>query len=229
MSPRSILAIVPDKSLTEEHRRLLHDLGFKVTIASTGTEGLHAALAYRWLLIIIGYALPDMAGYDILRELRRSPRTASLPMVILGTQNDETDTVTALELGADDYLVEPIGPRVFASRIRSLIRQVAHVPPDQLHTIEIQGIRINPGQRDVFIGNTKVVLTASEFELLHFLASHPGHAFRREEILLQLRGNENLASRRAVDVQIAGLRRRLGEYGNRIETVRGVGYRLRTH
>ncbi len=229
MSRHAVLAIVTAGSMVEEHSSLLRELGFPLTLAATGAEGLGAAVTRRWSLVVIGFTLPDMAGYDILRVLRRDPRTATVPIVILGPNDDETDVVAALELGADDYLVEPTSPRVFASRVRSLVRQVAHIPADQTNAIEIQGIRINPGHRDVFVGSNRVALTATEFELLHFLASHPGHAFRREEILRQLRGNEHLTSRRAVDVQIAGLRRRLGAYGNRIETVRGIGYRLRSH
>lgn len=208
---------------------LLEGHRFAVRFASSGEDGLEMVRARRWSLIVIDHALPGMDGVDVCRELKRDRMTSYMPVIMVSTRSEEADIVAALEIGADDYLIKPFSSRVLLSKIRAILRQVPSTPHPANELIEIHGIAIHPGRHEVRIGDREVGLTVTEFELLHFLARNPGKAFRREEILRALRGDGNPTSERAVDVQVAGLRRRLGSYGNRIETVRGVGYRLRIH
>jgi len=224
-----ILIIENDREAAERMARLLEENGSRVSIVGTGEQGLREAARTKWRLIVLDLTLPDMAGFDVCRDLKRSPFSRDIPLVIVSKRKDEADIVAALELGADDYLIKPVGPRVFISKLRALLRQIPRTARNRTEAIEIQGIAIHPGRHEVRIGEKRIGLTVTEFDLLHLLARYPGHVVRRQEILAKLRGKDAPSSERAVDVQIAGLRRRLGAYGNRIETVRGVGYRLRVH
>jgi len=224
-----ILIIESDVAAGGRIARILQENGSSVSIAATGRQGLQEARRGNWRLIVLDLVLADMAGFDVCRELKRDALTRDIPLVIVTTRQDEADIVAALELGADDYIVKPVSSRVFVSKLRSLLRQLPRTPRRTAEAIEIQGIAIHPGRHEVRVGAERIGLTVTEFALLHLLARHPGQVFRRSEILARLRGKDAPSSERAVDVQIAGLRRRLGAYGNRIETVRGVGYRLRVH
>ena len=229
MSDQSILIITNDPDDFDGLAQLLEHRDFSAQFASSGESGLDAARSNQWNLIVIDYALPGMDGLDVCREIKRDKKTNFVPAIMVSPRSDESDIVAALEIGADDYLVKPFSSKVLMSKIRAILRQVQGGPRRAYEVIEVHGIRIHPGRHEVRLGDREVKLTVTEFALLYFLARHPGKVFRREEILRELRGDGSPTSERAVDVQVAGLRRRLGSYGNRIETVRGVGYRLRAH
>jgi len=212
--------------MAEEINLGLLDQGFRPIIAASGEEGLAEAFTQLPSLILLDLILPGMDGFDVCRRLRQEEATRAVPVMIVSGRNSEADIIAGLELGADDYLTKPFAMRVLISRVRTLLRR-AHGDGDQSHAepLILDGLAINPGHHEVRINNHRVTLTPSEFGILNLLARHPGHVFDRGEILSRIRDGSPGGSERAIDVQMVGLRKRLGNYGKRIETVRGVGYR----
>jgi two-component system phosphate regulon response regulator PhoB len=135
--------------------------------------------------------------------------------------------VTGLELGASDYVTKPFSPRILIARIKAVLRSANTAPSDGLEIIRRQGIEIHPGRRQVLLGDRQVDLTYTEFQVLHYLAQRPGWVFTRSQIVDAVRGDDYPVTDRSVDVQIVGLRKKLGDHGSCIETVRGVGYRFK--
>jgi two-component system phosphate regulon response regulator PhoB len=142
-------------------------------------------------------------------------------------KGEEADIVAGLELGADDYVTKPFSPRVLLARLRSVLRRRARTVPGDEEPISIHGIRLHPGRHEVTVNGKATDLTASEFRLLHLLARRPGWVFTRSQIVEGVHGNDYPVSDRSVDVQVVGLRKKLGPAGQFVETVRGVGYRLK--
>jgi two-component system phosphate regulon response regulator PhoB len=146
---------------------------------------------------------------------------------MLTAKGEEADVVAGLELGADDYVTKPFSPRILVARIRAVIRRRGLATPDENALLDIHGISIHPGRREVTVAGQPVDLTYTEFQVLSLLARRPGWVFTRSQIVDLVRGDDYPVTDRSVDVQIVGLRRKLGEYGKLVETVRGVGYRMR--
>jgi two-component system phosphate regulon response regulator PhoB len=146
---------------------------------------------------------------------------------MLTAKGEEADIVTGLELGADDYITKPFSPRILIARIRAVLRRKTTKPPDETSVIQRHGLTIHPGRRDVRIHGKPVELTYTEFQVLYYLAKRPGWVFTRYQIVEAVRGDDYPVTDRSVDVQVVGLRKKLGTFGKYIETVRGVGYRFR--
>ena len=146
---------------------------------------------------------------------------------MLTAKGEEADIVAGLELGADDYITKPFSPRVLVARIRSVLRRKPVDPEDDMSTIHIHDIMIHPGRREVIVNDEPVQLTYTEFQVLHYLVKRPGWVFTRSQIVDAVRGDDYPVTDRSVDVQIVGLRRKLGDHGKYIKTVRGVGYTFR--
>ena len=170
--------------------------------------------------------LPGMDGLTVCRELKQDARTREIPIIILTAKGEEADIVAGLELGADDYVTKPFSPRVFLARLRAVLRRRQAEPAPASDSLELHEMTIHPGRHEVLVQGRPVDLTATEFRLLHFLARRPGWVFTRAQIVQGVQGEDYAVSDRAVDVQIVGLRKKLGAAGQYIETVRGVGYRL---
>jgi two-component system phosphate regulon response regulator PhoB len=166
---------------------------------------------------------------EICRRLRQQTDTAQLPIIMLTARGEEQDVVQGLELGADDYVTKPFSVKVLLARIQTVLRRRAEeepeTPPEELVLGEL---RIHPGRNLVQVAGDSVELTYTEFRVLAALASRPGWVFTRYQIVNAVRGEDYAVTDRAVDVQIAGLRKKLGPCGHYIETVRGVGYRFRS-
>jgi two-component system phosphate regulon response regulator PhoB len=141
-------------------------------------------------------------------------------------RGEEADVVTGLELGAEDYLTKPFSPRVLVARVRAVLRRRGSEPVADDAVIRSHGIEIHPGRHQVTVDEAPIELTATEFKILHFLAKRPGWVFTRYQIVDGIRGPNYPVTERSVDVQVVALRRKLGERGEAIETVRGVGYRF---
>ena len=146
---------------------------------------------------------------------------------MLTAKGSEADIVTGLELGADDYITKPFSPRVLLARIRAVIRRSKNEQPQDNAVIQIHNLIVHPGRREVRVGETPVSLTYTEFQVLYYLVRRPGWVFTRTQIVDAVRGDDYPVTDRSVDVQIVGLRKKLGTSGKYIETVRGVGYRFK--
>ena len=201
--------------------------GFDVTAVTTGEEALTAVREDPPDLVVLDLMLPGVDGLEVCKLLKRHPRTAAVPVVMLTAKGEEADVVAGLELGADDYVTKPFSPRVLLARIKAVLRRDAKEAIGEKDTVAAHDIVVNPGRHEVLVAGEAVTLTYTEFRLLHFLARRPGWVFTRQQIIDAVRGEDYPVTDRAVDVQVAGLRKKLGDRGGYIETVRGVGYRFK--
>lgn len=188
-------------------------------------EALFAALRERTAdLILLDLMLPGEDGLTILKKLRGNPTTRQIPVILATAKGTEYDRITGLDLGADDYLVKPFSMLEMVSRVRAVLRRAA--PQDQATVLHCGGICLNVEEHSVLVDGRKVDLTLKEFEVLRTLMRHPGMVFTRDQLLSDIWGMDYDGETRTVDVHIRTLRQKLGPQGNRIGTVRGVGYRL---
>jgi two-component system phosphate regulon response regulator PhoB len=227
MAGERILVVEDEKDIQELVRYNLEKHGFEVVSATTGEDGVAAARRRDPKLVLLDIMLPGMDGLDVCRALKGDPKTAGIPVIMLTAKGEEPDVVAGLELGARDYVTKPFSPRVLVARVRAALRGPAPGAPEGGGRIEVHDIVIDPERRRVEAGGRPVELTFTEFGVLRVLAARPGRVFTRYEIVDGVRGEAYPVTERAVDVQIVGLRRKLGRCGRYIETVRGVGYRMK--
>jgi two-component system phosphate regulon response regulator PhoB len=228
MSKEKILIIEDEEDILAMVHFNLVRAGFRVECAMCGEEGFQKARDHQPDLILLDLMLPGIDGLEVCRRLRKSPDTKSCPVIMLTAKGDESDIVQGLELGADDYLPKPFSPQVLLARIRAILRRHARTATahDQDEPIEIFDLIIHPGRNRVLAAGEPIELTYTEFRILYLLASRPGWVLSRSQIVDAIHGEGYAVTDRAVDVQIVGLRKKLGECGRYIETVRGVGYRF---
>jgi len=201
--------------------------GYQSVGVETGEQGLEQAIALKPDLIILDLMLPGMNGMDVCRNIRQNAATQAIPIIMVSAKGEEADIVSGLELGADDYVTKPFSPRILLARVRSVFRRSKQVEVVDVSLMKIEGLTIDTKKYQLSIDNAPVDLTKSEFGILHFLASHRGWVFTRYQIVDAIRGDKYVVTERAIDVQIAGLRKKLDAYADLIETVRGVGYRFK--
>jgi two-component system alkaline phosphatase synthesis response regulator PhoP len=228
MSKPKILAIEDDEDILELLRYNLEKEGFRAVCATSGEEGLRSARSDPPDLILLDLMLPGMDGLEVCRSLKKDPACEPIPIVILTAKGEEADVVTGLELGADDYVTKPFSPRVLIARLKAVRRRKTQKPAEGEAPLHVHDLVIHPGRHEVLVRNRPVELTATEFRILQVLARRPGWVFTRKQIVDAARGYDYPVTERAVDVQIVGLRKKLGPAAGRyIETVRGVGYRFK--
>lgn len=223
-----ILVVDDEEDLAELVRYNLTKEGYVVTCVGSGEQALGEARAQVPDLIVLDLLLPKVDGLDVCKQLKSDPRTQHIPIVMLTAKSEEVDMVTGLECGADDYITKPFSPRVLLARIRSVLRRRSKTSTDEdPEALRISNLVIHPGRHEVLANGTAIDLTFTEFRLLHFLARKPGWAFSRSQIVDAVKGEDYPVTERSVDVQVVGLRKKLGSLGGCIETVRGVGYRFK--
>ncbi|MHB0956807.1 MAG: response regulator [Pirellulaceae bacterium] len=233
MVKRSILVVEDEEDIRELVSYTLLKEGYQVASVASGEEALSIAGAKPPDLIVLDLMLPGLDGLTVCQRLRADPKTAGIAIVMLTARGEEVDIVGGLNMGADDYITKPFSRNVLLARIRAVLRNmglrrdVTEGSENAESSIQIHNMVIHPGRHVVMVDNELIELSATEFRLLHFLARKPGWVFSREQILDGVNGDNYAVTARAVDVQIVGLRRRLGAAGKHIETVRGVGYRLK--
>jgi two-component system phosphate regulon response regulator PhoB len=199
--------------------------GFRVVRSETGEQALALAQSEKPDLIVLDLMLPGPDGLEGCRPIKADPKARHIPIVVLTAKGEESDIVTGLELGADDYVTKPFSGKVLVARIRRLLRRRSEVVEKDA-TLRIRELTIDPGRHEVLVGDRPIELTLTEFNILHTLASRPGRVFTRYQIVDAIHGDDYLVTDRAVDVQIVSLRKKLGPLAGYIETVRGVGYRV---
>lgn len=226
MRKETILVVDDEEDILELVRFHLSREGFGVVCAETGEEAWRKVKENPVDLMVVDLMLPGMDGLELTRRLKNDAQTRPIPVVMLSAKGEEADIVTGLELGADDYITKPFSPRVLLARVRAVFRRRA-APPVAADVIRIHGLTIDRGRRSLTIDDQWIDLTFTEFQVLAFLAGRPGWVFTRSQIVDAVRGDDYPVTDRSVDVQIVGLRKKLGDLGQLIETVRGVGYRFK--
>ena len=227
MPKEHILVVEDEEDILELLRYNLAKEGYRVTGVLSGEEALRTARSQPPDLVILDLMLPGIDGLTVCRELKQDAKTRETPIIMLTAKGEEADVVAGLELGADDYVTKPFSPRVLLARLRAVLRRRVVAPPPETDAIVLHDLAIHPGRHEVLVQGQAVDLTSTEFRLLSFLARRPGWVFTRAQIVQGVQGEDYAVSDRAVDVQIVGLRKKLGPAGPYIETVRGVGYRFK--
>ncbi len=226
MSKASILVVDDEDDIRELVQLNLDREGYRVLTCETGEQALAVARSKTPDLIVLDLMLPGIDGLEVCKRLKADPGLGQIPVVMLTAKGEESDIVAGLELGADDYITKPFSGKVLVARVRRLLRKVSETS-DEKGLVKVHDLVIDPGRHEVTLGGKPVVLTLTEFNILHTLARRPGQVFTRYQIVDSIHGDDYLVTDRAVDVQIVALRRKLGACGKLIETVRGVGYRFK--
>jgi two-component system phosphate regulon response regulator PhoB len=227
MAKKKILIIEDDEDIRELLRFSLNKEGYQVLVAVSGEEGVRQATMHVPDAVLLDLMLPTIDGIEVCRRLRAHPRTSTMPIIMVTAKGEESDVVTGLELGADDYITKPFSPKVVVARLRNLLRRRGAEAEVDEQPVQTKDIRIHPGRHEVLAKGKAVDLTYTEFRILQLLIRRPGWVFSRQQIVDGVRGEGYAVTERAVDVQIVGLRKKLGVCGAQIETVRGVGYRFK--
>ncbi|MBF0117494.1 MAG: response regulator [Desulfobacterales bacterium] len=222
-----ILIVDDEEDIIELVRFHLKREGYDVLEASSGEQAINLALSKSLDLIVLDLMLPGIDGLEVTRILKQEPKTKNIPIIMLTAKGEEADIVVGLELGADDYITKPFSPKVIIARVKAVFRRAKtkEIPDGEI--VNIYDILINKNKRTVSSRGKQVDLTFSEFKLLLYLANLPGWVFTRTQIVDAVHGEDYPVTDRSVDVQIVGLRKKLGDCGNYIETIRGVGYRFK--
>ncbi|MBU1260543.1 MAG: response regulator [Planctomycetes bacterium] len=226
MAKENILIVDDEEDVLELVRYNLDKNGYKIETATTGEEALKKARAKLPDLLILDLMLPGIDGLEVCKKLKSDSKTQNIPIIMLTAKGEESDIVTGLELGADDYVTKPFSPKVLVARVRRILQRALTRDLEKT-PVKIHELTIDPARRQVLIKGKPVDLTFTEFNILYALVKRPGLVFTRYQIVDALHGDDYLVTDRAVDVQIVGLRKKLGPYSKYIETVRGVGYRFK--
>ena len=223
----TILVVEDDADLQETLALNLQNAGYKVFRASTIRQAealVNAAVPH---LVLLDWMLPDSTGLSFARKLRSDSRTSAVPIILLTGRVQESDKITGLEAGADDYLVKPFSPRELLARIKAVMRRCAPQHADMI--VEVAGLKLDPASRRITGNGRDIELGALEFRMLRFFMTHPGRVYTRAQLLDEIWGNNVYVEERTVDVHIRRLRQALEPTGHKdlLETVRGVGYCFR--
>jgi DNA-binding response OmpR family regulator len=226
-----ILLVEDDEKFARLMRDYLQQFGYQVDVAADGRSGLARALEEGYAAIILDVMLPGLNGFDLLRELRRESQT---PVVMLTALGDEPDRIAGLEIGADDYLPKTTSPRELLARLRAVIRRsvvtARQRPGEQQAAVSVGALYIDPATHVATLEGAPMTLTPIEYDLLLSLARSAGRVKSREQLLLEIAERDFESFDRSIDVHISSLRRKLGDDPKTprfIETIRGIGYRMR--
>jgi two-component system phosphate regulon response regulator PhoB len=227
MAKETVLVVDDERDILELIRYNLEKEGYRVTTVTSGEEALTIASNEQPSIVLLDLMLPGLDGLQVCRRMKQDDATRSIPIVMLTAKTEDSDIVSGLEIGADDYITKPFSPRVLVARIRAVLRRSLEKELEQEPSqVRIHDIVIDLSRHEVFCRGESVNLSATEFSILAFLAQNPGWVFSRNKIIDTVKGKDYPVTERSVDVQILGLRKKLGDQGKYIQTVRGVGYRL---
>jgi phosphate regulon transcriptional regulator PhoB len=223
-----ILIVEDDSDIVELLTYNLREAGFETEAVFNGADALERAVEEQPDLIILDLMLPEVDGFEVCRLLKQDTQTADIPIIMLTAKAEEIDRVIGLQLGADDYVTKPFSQREFVLRVRAVLRRTtAEQTPSSVNQLEISGLRIDIDKHKVFNEQGEIELTATEFKMLVLFAGAPGRVFSRSVLMDSIWGQDYYGIDRTVDTHISRLRRKLGRFGERIETVHGVGYRFK--
>jgi two-component system phosphate regulon response regulator PhoB len=225
------VAVVEDEAaLAEVLQFNLERAGFEVQVHHRGDEAWEAIRDRRPDLVLLDLMLPGLDGLELARLLKREEGTARIPIVMLTAKGEEVDRIVGLELGADDYITKPFSPREVVLRVKAVLRRAASAepaPPAGDGALEVGAIRLHPEAHEAFVGGEELVLTPTEFRLLKLLMERQGRTQSRARLLADVWGYSQDVDSRTVDTHVRRLRKKLGSAADAVETVVGVGYRMR--
>lgn len=228
VQPRERILVIEDEpDIAEVVQYNLEREGFRVVAATDGEEGL--ALVHKEFpdAILLDLMLPKLDGLEVCRRLKADPHLRSIPVIMVTAKGEVNDIVAGLEAGADDYVTKPFIPKVLVARIKAVVRRGTWDDERPHERLVLGSVIVDAKRHEVRVEGEPVTLTATEFKLLHYLASHPGRVFTRNHLLDRVMGGDAALVDRNIDVHVGAIRRKLGAYRDLIETIRGVGYRLR--
>ncbi len=224
-SNKTILIVEDEHDVLDLLALNLRKAGFTISTATDGAAGLHKARTERPAFIILDLMLPKMPGLEICKILKSDPATRQIPIMMLTAKAEEIDRIVGLEFGADDYVTKPFSPREVVLRIRAIMRRGDAKQEEQ--RLAAGPVTIDPARHEASVGGKRINLTSLEFKLLHTLMQRRGRVQARDRLLNDVWGYESIIDTRTVDTHVRRLRKKLGKAANVIESVRGVGYRLR--
>ena len=223
-----ILIVEDEPDIVELLVYNLDQAGFKTEAVFNGADALDRVKVQAPDLVLLDLLLPEVDGLEVCRTLKRDPETASIPIIMLTAKGEAIDRIVGLELAADDYITKPFSPREVMLRIRAVLRHTLNAPRNKpLNQIQIDELKIDLDRHQVFSNGSVIDLTATEFKILSLFAHSPGRVFTRSILMDAVWGQEYYGIERTMDTHVSRLRRKLRQFGERIETVHGVGYRLK--
>ncbi len=221
-----VLIVEDEEDIAELLEYTISRQGYVVDSVGTGEKGLQICQETNPDLLILDLMLPKLSGLEVCRKLKTDTKTAGIPIIILTAKGEEEDIIAGFEAGADDYVTKPFRPKVLLARIKALLGRGAASRTTNADELAFENIKIHLGRHEIYVSDTKINLTNTEFNILHFLALRPGWVFTRRQIVKAVHGEDYPVTGRSIDVQVAALRRKLGDAGDHISTVRGVGYKM---
>lgn len=223
-----ILVIEDETDILEVIAYNLKREGYDVVTSTSGEDGLEKIEKTKPNLVVLDLMLPEVDGIELCRKLKSDPVTQGIPVIMVTAKGEESDVVLGLGVGADDYVTKPFSPRELTARVKAVLRRSkARGETDRRERISFEGVVIDPQRHEVRVDDEAILLTATEFRLLHFLASHPGRVFTRDHLLTRVIGDDAIVIDRNIDVHVRAIRKKLGGRRELIETIRGVGYRFK--
>lgn len=229
MSKREKIVVIEDEAdILEVLQYNLKREGYTVVASRDGEQGLDSVRRENPDLVLLDLMLPGLDGLEVCKRLQSDPVTANVPVIMVTAKGEESDVVSGLQIGADDYVTKPFSPKELLARVKAVLRRgpvrEARGGGDR---IVRDGLVVEAAKHSVTIDGESVVFTATELRLLHFLAAHPGRVFTRDQLLSRAIGDHAVVIDRNIDVHVGAIRRKLGPYRELIETIRGVGYRFK--
>jgi phosphate regulon transcriptional regulator PhoB len=228
LKTEKIVVIEDETDILEVIAYNLKREGYEVITSTSGEDGLEKIEKTKPSLVVLDLMLPEVDGIELCRKLKADPVTQSIPVIMVTAKGEESDVVLGLGVGADDYVTKPFSPRELTARVKAVLRRSkSKGETDRRERVTVEGVVIDPQRHEVKVDGQDVLLTATEFRLLHFLASHPGRVFTRDHLLTRVIGEEAIVIDRNIDVHVRAIRKKLGPRRELIETIRGVGYRFK--
>lgn len=225
---KKILIVEDDDDIRELVAFNLEMSGFSVLKKDKGEGVAELALENKPDLILLDVMLPGIDGFEVCRQIKKNKDTKEIPVLMLTARTDDEDIINGLETGADDYITKPFRPKILLAKVKTALRRNSLSSENEANktVITIHGISIDRNRYEVRLDGQEVHLSVTEFSILEYLANNPGFVYSRNQIIDSVKGNGYAVTERSVDVQILGIRKKLGDYGRYIETVRGIGYRM---
>jgi two-component system phosphate regulon response regulator PhoB len=228
VSKAVILIIEDDEEIQELLAVAMSRESWRLVMARTGEECFALLKKQAADCIILDIMLPGMDGFNVLKKLKAAPEFSAIPVIMATARGEDADIVAGLELGADDYVIKPYSPRVLVARVRAALRRKEGSPAKAETLLREGGVCLDRVKHEALLDGKPLELSVTEFSLLNTFLSQPGRVFSRNQIISEIHGEDYPVTDRSVDVQVMSLRKKLGASGGLIETIRGVGYRLKS-